>query len=430
MDPILEKVRETGAWSGELTGVRTDGTPATLEWSAVRVVGQQGQECAVATCADITERKNEEELLRRNEEQFRRMVDSLPQMICMSGVDRKCFYFNHQWLEFTGRTASEEEGHGWTLGIHPDDRASANQAFQEAFEHQKPCSHEHRHRRFDGQYRWMQFRGLPRLDEHGQFVGYIGSCVDITDQKNAREQLQEKREELADATRVSTIGEMATALAHELNQPLAALAAYANGCCNILERGGDDLVDQLRSPLTHISAQAKRAADIIRSLRALVRRRRSSHASHDVVALVNGVLPVFAMESNKRAGDVKIEHLHEPTLPSAKCDPVLIEQVLLNLLRNSVEAVNDVFNRRRQILVKTVRSGDEKIKISVSDSGAGMSEVVRDRAFNPFFSTKSEGMGMGLAICQSIIEEHGGSLSVCESSLGGATISFTLPISS
>lgn len=217
------------------------------------------------------QRLQQEQALREIEQRFHCMVDSLPEMIWMSGTDALCLYFNRQWLEFTGRCLEQELGNGWLEGVHTDDREQCIRTYRAAFSAQQPFTMEYRLRRFDGEYRWLLDSGRPWHDATTNFAGFIGSAIDITERKQAEEALQRHRDELAHLSRLTVMGEMATSLAHELNQPLTAIVNYAEGAVLRLQptfKGESDVI----SVLKEIIALATQTATILRSVRNFMRK--------------------------------------------------------------------------------------------------------------------------------------------------------------
>jgi len=189
--------------------------------------GEQSQKFVIYR--DITDRKRAEERLRESEARFQAMADTAPVLIWMTGTDGLCNYFNKPWLEFTGRTLEQEVGTGWIEGVHPDDRQGCFDGFLPAFQARTPFRMEYRLRRADGEYRWVTESGIPRYTGAGEFAGYIGSNIDVTDLKRAveeRETLRQLQAEVAHINRVTTMGELAASITHEIRQPIA--AAYTD----------------------------------------------------------------------------------------------------------------------------------------------------------------------------------------------------------
>jgi PAS domain S-box-containing protein len=258
-----------------------------------------------------------------------------------------------------------------------------------------------------------------------QDQGYVNLYGrDITGERQAEQLAREHQQELVHVCRLSTLGEMATGLAHELNQPLAAIANYANGCIRRLQ-ASDTEAEDIRYALGQISAQSSRAGEIIRRLRGMVGKQPPIRAVSDINQLVREVCFFVEFEARK-AGVVIEQELSLTPLPS-KIDLVQIEQVLLNLVRNALDALLDVPEQERRLIIQTVMHGRDWVQVRVLDSGPGINEVAMAHLFEPFFTTKASGMGMGLAISQTIVQDHNGSITAGRSEPEGTCFSVMLP---
>jgi signal transduction histidine kinase len=240
------------------------------------------------------------------------------------------------------------------------------------------------------------------------------------------EQLQRHQTELTHVARLSTMGEMAASLAHELNQPLHAVKNYARGGVRRLLKK-DEKDEELLSVLRQISEEANRAAEIIRRVRGFVRKRDPQISKVSVNALVEEVVLLSKADIQRRRARVIVDLATD--LPTVAGDPIQIEQVLLNLVRNGLEAMDDApdASGRRQLWIDTKRHGDDRVEVSVRDRGKGINGDDMEKVFEPFFTTKAEGLGMGLAICRSIVQTHEGRLWVSANQEQGCTFHFTLP---
>jgi two-component system sensor kinase FixL len=282
---------------------------------------------------------------------------------------------------------------------------------------------EYRLRRADGEYRWILDTGVPRYTKLG-FAGYIGSCIDITEHKQAELQLQHQRDELAHLSRVTTLGEMATALAHELNQPLGAILSNAEAAEILLQKNPLDL-DELRAILSDIRQDGWRAGEVIHRIHSLLKRHRFKMELIEVEGLVEALGGLLQAMMVSRKARLRIEIA--PALPPVWGDTVQLQQVLLNLILNALDAMIDCTIEEREVVVCALPDDKGGVKISVTDQGTGFSKEKPARFFEPFFTTKKQGMGIGLSICQTIIEAHGGQLTAENNSSRGATLRFTLP---
>lgn len=253
---------------------------------------------------------------------------------------------------------------------------------------------------------------------------FTGFVRDLTERQESEAQLQELQAELARLARLSELGEMASALAHELNQPLAAISNYTQGCVRLLERPGGANSQQLKEALQETAQQSLRAGDIISNLREFVRRGESTKAPADIREVVEEAGALALIGSRERG--VRSVFDFAMNTGEVLIDRVQIQQVLINLMRNALEAMRD--SERRELHVTTRRNGDEHIVIEVADTGPGISDDIAARLFEPFVTSKENGMGIGLSISRRIVQAHGGSLLVSRNGDGGATFRILLPM--
>jgi two-component system sensor histidine kinase DctS len=268
----------------------------------------------------------------------------------------------------------------------------------------------------------------PLVDSEGRQTGWMGSILDISDRKNAEELARQQQEKLHASARLATMGEISSMLAHELNQPLAAISSYTTGALNLLGRAADSgaALDPaiLKPALEQASDQARRAGQIIRSVHEFVKKREPQRQLVDIASLVDGIGTLIELQASKFF--VAIQTGIAPGLPAVSADRMMLEQVLLNLTRNAIEAMQDVAPERRILRIAAVHEGGQ-VTVSVTDQGHGIAPEVAARLFSPFFSTKAEGMGMGLSICRTAIEFHGGTLGHGPNPDGGTIFKFALP---
>ena len=248
--------------------------------------------------------------------------------------------------------------------------------------------------------------------------------TDITESKRIERSERQRVLELAHVSRVTTIGQMSSQIAHELSQPLTAINALSSALVKLFEAEAAS-IDETRDTLREISGQAKRARDIVIRLRDFVRKSELQFAAVDLNDTICTVLRLANVESRHRGMTVELD-LAEG-LPEVDADRILIEQVLLNLVRNAVDAMDSLAPERRRLRLSSAMLSDEAIRITVADSGPGLTEEYLPELFQPFFTTKSDGMGMGLAITRSIIEAHGGTIEADQNPGGGALFRFILP---
>ena len=254
---------------------------------------------------------------------------------------------------------------------------------------------------------------------------FVGIVQDITDRKRSEEEIHHIRERLSQFGRLSTLGEMAAGLAHELNQPLTAIATYTQACQRLIESGKSD-DDEILATLKKCDAQAQRAGDVIRRLRQFVQKRELGRQEVSCEELIHDLAALAEVDARNNRIPLTIDVAEG--LPNIMVDAVQIQQVILNLIRNGIDAMLNMDQSDEGISVSVTKLENDQLNIAVTDHGSGITKEAEKRIFQPFFTTKSSGLGLGLAICQSIITSHGGVLSFTKNPSGGTTFHFTLPV--
>jgi two-component system sensor histidine kinase DctS len=264
------------------------------------------------------------------------------------------------------------------------------------------------------------------IDEQGKQAGWMSSILDISELRRAQELTRQQEEKLHTSAKLATMGEIASMLAHELNQPLAAISSYTTGAINLLQAG---MIDRslFQSALEKVNAQAQRAGQIIRSVHEFVKKREAAREPLQIADLIQSAMPLVELQA--QASHVALQWKVRPKLPLVLADRVLLEQVLLNLTRNAIEAMQTTAPEKRILRVEAaLDEASQQVIVSVTDRGHGIPVEVAEKLFSPFFTTKSAGMGMGLNICRTAIEFHGGKLSHHENPAGGTIFQFAIPI--
>jgi len=310
--------------------------------------------------------------------------------------------------------------------IVPEDRETWGRHHRDAHNQLNPGGIQFRIRTKGGETRWIDHVCTPVTDTQGKFLGVRASNRDISDRKKAEFEAQQHRDELAHVTRVAAMGELTSSIAHELNQPLAAIRNYANAAKRFLSQGEPGL-SKARDALEGIIRDDRRAAELISGVRGLLKKEESCYRPVHVNSVIQEML-VFIRGDSVLEG-LSIETDFAPVLPAVLGERVQLQQVLLNLMLNAVDAMNQSKPDLRKLVIKTENDEDRGVKVSVRDFGAGIDETHKDKMFEPFYTTKPVGMGMGLAISQRIISAHGGSIWAENNPGGGATFYFTLPAS-
>jgi PAS domain S-box-containing protein len=369
-----------------------------------------------------TRRRRLEGELRASEALFRTTADTAPVMIWIAGVDGTFKFLNKSWLDFTGEEFAAAVGGHWASYVHPDDQAPW------PFSHERTPAEvriECRLRRFDATYRPVLCAAVPRLSRDGTVVDYVGSCVDISDLRETELRNRRQLAELAHASRISSLGQLSASVAHELNQPLAAIIVNADVAKRLIDAGSAP-PDELREIVTDVQETGRRAAEIIGRMRSLLRKHEIVREAIDAEKAVREVIQLLHSEAHARKVVLSVEATAQKALVSA--DNVHLQQVVMNLVLNAFDAVSVVPETNRRISVRTEVTSALTLAIVVSDSGPGIPPDSLPRLFEPFYTTKQSGLGMGLAITRSIVEAHGGTVAAENNPSGGATFRVTLPL--
>jgi PAS domain S-box-containing protein len=370
---------------------------------------------------DIEDRKEAEEALRRSERQFRLLVETIPALVWRSTPEGDLDYLNHKAVEYLGHTAEGLAGGRWLELVHPDHRDATLQRWLQSATTGTSYEDEYPLRRADGQHRWIQSVGEPFRDTEGRITNWYGVVFDVEDRKRAEEALALARSELAHMARVTTLSALTASISHEINQPIAAVTASASACLRWLNRDEPE-VQRAREAALRIEEAGNRAAKIVAHLKSFYKKDVSPRRGMVAVnGLVDEMLVLLRSEGQRHAVVVRTELAAE--LPPVTGDRVQLQQVLMNLILNGMEAMSD---RGGELTVSTFRE-PTVVRVSVGDSGGGIPAERMEAIFNPFFTTKAGGMGMGLAISRTIIESHGGQLWAAPNPERGATFHFTLP---
>ncbi len=381
---------------------------------------------------EIADRRRVEDALEESRRFVERITDATPSMVYIRDVvTRRLVYANQQLRTLLGYELDDVRD--WTdefltATIHPDDLPHAKQAMADSITIRDDEIHEldARFRHADGSWRWLHFRtvifrrtpeGTPRL--------VLVAANDVTDRKEAEEHARQQQEQLVCVSRQTMLGELATGIAHELNQPLTAVANYAQAALRRV-RSNEWSPEELVPCLEKTSQQALLAGEIIKRLRRLVTRRPPEQTATDLNDTIRDVLEMVRTEAAGREVHVRLELPDE--LPRVRADRIQLQQVMLNLVRNSFEAMHDIPAEERRLSVESRVIDHECVAVSVIDQGKGCEAQNPNRLFEPFFTTKEQGLGMGLSISRSIIESHGGRLTAQSNLTRGLTLEFTLPI--
>jgi len=417
---VKQAIETQGDYAVEYRVVLPDGT---LRWISERgrcVTGKHGKgKRLIGVSVDITQQKEAQDLFRLAAEGSHLGVwhwDEIAKTLTWDGATRDMF---------GASTDGEITIDTFYRALHPDDAERVKQTWRRALELRLPYQIEFRTQRTDGTIRWVDVRGRGYYDEAGKPLSMTGVAFDITDRKEAELAAQRNREDLGHLSRVAAMGELAASIAHELNQPLSGIVSNAAAGQRFIDRGDVDLAE-LRELLTDINADGRRAGDVIRGIQSMVKKRAPARERVNLNDLVMKVVQM--VKPNAMLHSCEFGTFLDPGLPAVEGDPVQLQQVLLNLVINAFDAMRDTPVRSRKVAIATERNGDGTIRISVRDYGVGISEEARERLFDQFFTTKREGLGMGLSIVRSIVASHGGTIAAENADGGGARFQFNLPV--
>ena len=413
-----------GGYDLEFRVVRPDGEVRIVHHQADMVTGEAGRPHRLfGTIQDITDRRRAEEEIRAAEARFRTYVDHATDALFVHDENRKVVDVNRQACESLGYTREE------LIGMMPGDfdpalgleEASIQPIMKERLNAGEVFSFETSHRRKDGTFFPVEVRVRPFW--HGGRRFGLALVRDITERKRAEDTLRQTEAELAHVARVATLGEMAASIAHEINQPLAAIVNNANASLRWLAANN---VEEARQSAGLIRADGHRAGEIINRIRSFAKKTPPQKDWIDINQTIREMIGLARSEVERHSVALEME-LSNAVQPLVFADRVQLQQVVLNLVMNAVEAMSEMSDGPRELLIRTRVNASGEIVVAVRDSGPGIAPENLGRLFTPFYTTKPQGMGMGLAISRSIIEAHGGRLGVTANEDRGATFQFTLP---
>src|SRR6516164_5158887 len=380
----------------------------------------------IGSCVDVTELVNKDQALRESEERMRVAAEAINLGIWEWDLTKDEIWATNARRALVGWPASGKIAlNDFMRRLHPEDRDRVQQIIDDAIHSGEDFDSEYRLILPDGVVRWMSTRGSIQFDRAGKPARLLGISIDITARKQAELDAQRDRAELSHLSRVALMGEMSASIAHELNQPLAGILSNAAAGQRFIDRGDVDS-REIRELLGDIIADGRRASDVVRGIRSMVKKEQLTRRSVDLNDVVRDALRMASPDAVLHS--CQVETWLDANLPAIDGDPVQLQQVLLNLVINAFDAMRDTPPSRRKVLIATQSNGDGTVRASVRDHGVGISEDMRDRLFDPFFSTKTEGLGMGLAIVRSIVEAHSGTIRAENVNDDGARFEFVLPV--
>ncbi len=405
--------------SSEGTILTKEGSRRWIQWNSTALRDAAGRIAGFASLgADVTELQSlrAEAAQRESEASFRNLADTAPVMIWVAGPDKGCTFFNKGWLAFTGRTLEQELGNGWLEGVHPDDFEGCVRSYSASFDAQQSFRIEYRLRRADGEYRWLLDNGVPRFAPGNVFSGYVGSCIDITDFKRAQE-------EMLATQKLESLGVLTAGIAHDFNNFLGGILAQAELAEAEMAAGSCP-----HAEVQSIKDVAVRAAEVVRELMIYAGQDKANLEVVDVSQLVEEMLQLLKVSISKHA--VLKTDLGK-NLPTVLGNATQLRQIVMNLIINASEAIGEQAGSIH-VTTSRVSSGTngtprEFLRLTVSDTGPGITEDEKAKIFDPFFTTKFAGRGLGLSVVQGIVRDHGGTIHLASTPGHGATFEIILP---
>ena len=359
------------------------------------------------------------------------LIDTIPALVWTALPDGSRDFHNRRWLEFTSISATEAAGDGWVAGYHDDDRPRVLEKWRSAVATGQPFEVEARLCSAAGEYRAHLLRAAPLRDERGTIAKWYGVSTDIEERRRAaealrasEEQLQRTLAELAWVSRVTMLGELTAAIAHEVKQPIGAAVTNAEAALEWLDGRPPDL-GEVRAALARIVKDGHRTGDVIERVRALVKKTPSRRDRWDINGAIREVIELTRGETAKHG--VVVQTKLADGLPVIEGDRVQLQQVMLNLVINAVEAMSGDSEAPHALLISSLKGEAGDVVVAVHDSGPGLAPPLHEQVFDAFYTTKGTGLGLGLSICRSIIEAHGGRLWASANVPRGAIFQFTLP---
>lgn len=370
---------------------------------------------------DVTERKIAEAALLASEARYRQIVETTNEGVMIVGGDRRLLFVNRRMADLLGYEVEELTRCNFDELSLPEEQSQRDIQWESRMRGQ-PAQYERRLRRKDGSHCWVLVSASPLVDDAGCVLGSLAMLRDISSQRESDRKLAELDLQLQHAARLATLGELSAAIAHEVNQPLCTIVNFAKACRNLTDQSQPDLA-LLRQWCEAIARAAVHGGDVVRNLRGYARQASVPATTVSLASLIEDALLLVRFDAQSRAIALCTE------LPDGEClvrvHPVQIHQVLVNLLRNALESFTE--GDQGQILLR-VRRQDGVATVSVRDQGRGLSGIAANDAFRPLMSTKPDGLGMGLAICRTIVEKHSGQIWIEPNSDRGITVHFTLPV--
>lgn len=382
------------------------------------------------TCIDAHEQRQARDALedtaralRASEHEMTQIIETMPAFVWRAETDGRLTYVNSRLFAYIGVPAENLWGDGWLNAVHPDDRQIAIDTWLHSVATAEPLHNQYRLRRADGTYRWFYVPGQLGRTADGQPTSWCGLLIDIEDQRSAEHALRRTEMQLARAAQVATVGELAASIAHEVNQPLTAIVTNAHACLHWLLADPPDLL-MAREAVDLIARDGKDAGEIVHRVRALFKRADPNRTRVNLNDVIEDVLSLLRGEASRRR--VTFNRKLAQDLPDVLGDRVQLQQLVFNLVVNAFDAMDIVTDHPKRLTALSKRADADQIVVEIRDTGIGLSDP--ERAFESFYTTKPNGMGMGLSICRSIVSAHDGVLWFAQPNERGTTACFSLPV--
>ena len=363
-------------------------------------------------------KRSAEESLRQKTEELDQFFNLSLELLCIANTDGYFLRLNPAWERSLGYSREELLAKRFLDFVHPDDLDRTHKAVSTLASQQKVIYFENRYRCKDGTYRWLEWTSAPA----GNLI--YAAARDVTERLKEEAEARQRRDELAHVTRIAMMGELTTSLAHEINQPLTAILSNAEAAQRFLSQAAPD-ISEVRQILGDIIRDDRRASDVVRKVRALVKKEKLRDEPLDLNEVIEEVVDLIRGDSLLQGLSIATDL--SPGLAAIHGDGIQLQQVILNLILNGAAAMRNSPSGQRKIIVRTAMLDGRTVKAFVTDFGTGIDENNIERLFEPFYTTKPEGLGMGLSISQTIIKAHGGTMEAWNNREGGATFAFTLP---
>jgi len=361
--------------------------------------------------------------IKRSEAKLRQVIDAIPTIAWCNLPDGSNEFLNKSWHEYTGLSREESHGWGWQVAFHSDDLAPLMTMWKEMLVTREPGEIEARIRRHDGLYRWFLIRAEPFVED-GKLVRWYGTSTDIGDRKRAEDALHKARAELAHVAQVTTLSTLTASIAHEVNQPLSGIVTNASTCLRMLDANPPNL-EGARETARRTIRDANRASEVVTRLRTLYSKKDLVPEPMDLNEATREVISLSRSELERNRVVLRQELAED--LPRVLGDRIQVQQVILNLIRNGSDAMSAVDDRPRELLIKTELDEGSRVLLSVKDTGVGFDSQSEEKLFEAFYTTKADGMGIGLSLSRSIMESLRGRLWAVRNEGPGATFLFSIP---